>query len=252
MKKAIVIIPTYNEKDNIAVMLEKLQSVFQEIIHFDMHILVYDSNSPDGTADIVKRYQNQYSNIILQIEEKKSGLGNAYIQAMKYACDTLQADIVFEFDADGSHNPAYLPAMMDCFTQGADVVMGSRYVKGGSIPKDWAFHRKFLSVLGNIAAKTVLSFKIKDYTTGFRGTRTAFLKKINLDQLKSKNYAYKIHLMWLLYLLGANIVEFPIHFIDRQKGYSKVPKNNAIESLMLIFYLRVSRASKYILKNNTH
>lgn len=246
MKKAIIIIPTYNEAVNIARMLEHLQTVFSRIADYDMGVLVYDSNSPDNTADIVKSYQTKFPNIYLLTEEKKSGLGNAYIQAMKYAHETLHADIVFEFDADGSHNPEYLPDMMNEFTRGADVVLGSRYVKGGSIPKDWAMHRKFLSVFGNIAAKIVLSPKIKDYTTGFRGTRTALLRKIDLDHLKSKSYAYKIHLIWLLHSLGAKIVEFPIEFIDRTAGVSKLPKNNAIESLWLICYLRYLLLKRYL------
>lgn len=229
-----------------ASILDRLQQVFSQIKNYEMNVLVYDSHSPDGTADIVKTYQEKYPNIFLVTEEKKSGLGNVYIQAMKYACDKLNADIVFEFDADGSHNPDYLPAMMEQFTQGADVVVGSRHVKGGSIPKDWGWYRKFLSVVGNIAAKIVLSFKIKDYTTGFRGTRAECFKKINLNDIKSKNYAYKILLMWLLYLSGAKIVEFPIDFVDRQKGYSKLPKNNIIESLWLIFYLRFLMLKRYI------
>ncbi|HLB56497.1 MAG TPA: polyprenol monophosphomannose synthase [Coxiellaceae bacterium] len=241
ISKVIIIIPTYNEQENIALIIDQLQIVFNEIKDYDIGILIYDSNSPDKTSEIVKAYQKKYPSLYLQTEEKKSGLGNAYIQAMKYAYQTLNADIVFEFDADGSHQPKYLIPMMQEFTKGADVVTGSRYVEGGSIPADWALHRKLLSVVGNYAARIVLSAKIKDYTTGFRGTRTSFLKKIDLDNLKSKGYAYKIHLMWLLYLCKAKIVEFPIEFIDRQKGYSKLPKNNAVESLMLIFYLRWQR-----------
>lgn len=246
LEKVIIIIPTYNEAKNIARILDRLQAVFQQIKQYEMGVLVYDSNSPDGTADIVKSYQEKYANIYLQTEEKKSGLGNAYIQGMKYAYQTLGADIVFEFDADGSHDPKYLPAMMDALMNGADVVLGSRYVSGGSIPKNWALHRKLLSVLGNVLAKIVLSFKIKDYTTGFRGTRTTLLKAIDLDNLKSKSYAYKIHLMWLLHLHGAKIIEYPIDFVDRQEGYSKLPKNNMIESLGLIFYLRFQLLKQYM------
>lgn len=245
MQKVIIIIPTYNEQENIGLIIDQLQTVFNEIKNYEMGILIYDSNSPDKTGEIVKAYQKKYTSLYLQTEEKKSGLGNAYIQAMKYACQTLNADIVFEFDADGSHQPKYLIPMMQEFTNGADVVLGSRYVQGGSIPADWVLHRKLLSIVGNVAARIVLSPKIKDYTTGLRGTRTSLLTKIDLDSLKSKGYAYKIHLMWLLYLRKAKIVEFPIEFIDRQKGYSKLPKNNAIESLMLIFYLRYQQIRRW-------
>lgn len=246
MQKVIIIIPTYNESENIASVIESLQTVFSGIKNCDLHILIYDSHSPDKTANIVHDYQKKYSNIILLTEEEKSGLGSAYIQAMQYAMHTLQADIIFEFDADGSHRPDYLPAMIHALTQNTDVVVGSRYVAGGSIPKDWVLHRKLLSVLGNVASRAVLSPKIKDYTSGFRGTRTTFLKKINFDKFKSKGYAYKIQLMWELFLLGARIQEIPIQFIDREKGYSKLPKNNALESLWLILYLRFLRLERYI------
>lgn len=246
MKKTIIIIPTYNERENIGLIIEQLQDVFTKIKDYEMGILIYDSNSPDGTATLVKTYQERFNNIYLQTESKKSGLGNAYINAMNYAIDTLKADIIFEFDADGSHRPDYLPGMMQKFSNGADVVLGSRYVEGGSIQKNWAVHRKLLSVVGNIITQCILSPKIKDYTTGFRGTRTTFLKKIDLSQLKSRNYAYKIHLLWWLYTLEAKIVECPIDFIDRKKGYSKLPKNNTIESLLLVFYLRLQIMERYI------
>lgn len=246
METAIIIIPTYNEKENISWIVEKLQNIFKQIPDYQMGVLVYDSNSPDGTAERVKALQEKYTNIYLQTEEKKSGLGNAYIQSMKYATEQLGADIVFEFDADGSHRPEHLPAMMQAFSDGADVVLGSRYVKGGSIPADWPPHRKFLSVFGNIAARIVLSRKIKDYTTGFRGTRTSWLKQIELDSLRSKSYAYKIELIWRLFLKGAKISESPIQFVDREKGVSKLPKDNAKESLYLIFFLRFQQLKKYI------
>lgn len=237
-EKIVIIIPTYNERNNIIALLDELQTVFQSIAMYDMSILIFDSNSSDKTVDIVQAHQKKYSNIHLLTEEKKSGLGSAYIQAMRYAGQTLKADIVFEFDADGSHRPHYLPKMLEEFTKGADVVMGSRYIAGGSIPKDWGLHRKLLSLFGNIVAKIILTPKIKDHTTGFRGTRTQCLKKIDLNNLRSKGYAYKIELLWRLYLSGAKIIEFPIHFIDRQEGTSKLPRNNAIESLMLIIALR--------------
>ena len=245
MQKAVIIIPTYNERHNIGPLLDALESVFKNITDYEMAILVYDSNSPDKTAEVVQSYQKKFSNIFLVIEEKKSGLGNAYIKAMHYAETVLSADIVFEFDADGSHRPEYLPMMMQEFSKGAEVVLGSRYVKGGSIPADWALNRKLLSVMGNRISQLVLSFKIKDYTTGFRGTRMTFLKKINLNNLRSKGYAYKIELLWRLFLLGAVIKEFPIHFVDRKEGDSKLPKNNMLESLRLIFYLRWETFRKF-------
>ena len=172
-------------------------------------------------------------------EEKKSGLGSAYFQAMQYAIDTLHADFVFEFDADGSHRPEYLPPMMEAFKQGADVVMGSRYVPGGAIPKNWALNRKLLSVLGNVAARININIM-------HLGNNLSVLKKINWSDIKSTGYAYKIHLMWLLYLLRVKIVEFPICFVDRKEGLSKLPKNNVLESLLLLFNLRLQRIMNFL------
>jgi len=241
MEKVVIIIPTYNEERVIQESLIALEQVFDTIdaARYDMQILVFDSHSLDNTVPVIKALQSTYTNIHVQSEPKKSGLGSAYIQAMHYALDKMNADIVFEFDADGSHQPKYLPWMLKCFDKGADVVVGSRYVKGGFIPDNWSFDRKFLSVMGNLVARIVLSFQYKDWTSGFRGTRANFLKKVDLDKLLSKQYAYKLDLFWQLHRLSANIIEFPIEFIDREKGYSKLPKNNVIDSLKVVFTLRL-------------
>lgn len=252
LKKVIIIIPTYNESQCISQTLDELETVFQKLKYYDMSILIYDSNSPDGTSEIVKSYQKKYSNIHLICEPYKTGLGSAYIKALKYACTALHSDIVFEYDADGSHRPEYLPHMLNFFHQGADVVTGSRFVKGGKIPKEWQYHRKILSILGNRIARFFLSNRIKDYTTGYRGIRTQVLNRINLDTLLSKSYAYKIHLMWELYLSGAQIIEYPIHFVDRVNGQSKFPRDNAVESLKVVMrlrYLRIRKIFGQYLKN---
>lgn len=247
-EKVIIIIPTYNEAQVIAQTIMQLEQVFAIIdsTKYEMHILIYDSNSPDHTADVVKQLQSQYKNLHLIIEKTKSGLGSAYTQAITYVIDKLNADIIFEFDADGSHQPKYLPAILDKFTQGADVVVGSRYVKGGKIPQNWNIDRKILSRGGNLIARLFLTFKYKDFTSGFRGTRTTFLKKISYKKLLSKNYAYKLHLFWLLHKAKAKIIEYPIEFIDRKIGYSKFPKNNIYESLKVVILLRFFELKRYI------
>lgn len=211
----------------------------------NINILVFDSNSSDNTVSIAKEKQAHYSNIYLYTENQKSGLGSAYVKAMKIAIIELKADFVFEFDADGSHQPKYIPAMIALLENGADVVVGSRYVKSGGIPSNWGLHRKLLSILGNWVTRIFFTRKYKDYTSGFRGTKTEFLEKINLEKLISKNYAYKLHLFWELHVLGANIVEYPIEFIDRKKGYSKFPKNNLIESLKVVVTLRIRTLRRY-------
>jgi dolichol-phosphate mannosyltransferase len=247
-EKVIIVIPTYNEAKVITQTITELEKTFAAIdaAQYDMHILIFDSNSPDNTAQIVKQLQSQYQNLHLATEKQKSGLGSAYIKAITYAIDKLNADIVFEFDADGSHQPKYLKPMMDEFTKGADVVVGSRYVKGGTMPKDWSLDRKILSYGGNLISRLFLTRKYKDFTSGFRGTRTTFLKKIPYQKLLSKNYAYKLHLFWLLHKAKAKIIEYPIEFIDREIGYSKFPKNNVYESLKVVILLRFFELKRYI------
>ena len=244
--EAIIIIPTYNEQESIASTVEQLEAVFTRISDFTMSIFIFDSQSTDKTVDIVKQLQGRWSNITLLSENEKSGLGSAYIQAMEYAMESLGADIVFEFDADGSHQPKHIPAMLAMIKAGNDVVVGSRYVPGGSIPSNWAWHRRWLSVGGNWIARFFLTSRYKDFTSGFRATRTRILKKINLKALLSKQYAYKIHLLWALHKSGARIAECPITFVDREKGKSKFPRNNTIESLYVVIRLRLREIKPYI------
>lgn len=236
--KIVIIIPTYNEEGHIKNTLSLLQTMISEVPEHEFQILIFDSNSTDDTVSIIKTLQTQFDNILLIGEEKKSGLGSAYIKAMQYVIDHLDADIVFEFDADGSHQPQYIPVMLNEFAKGADVVMGSRYVPGGKVDAEWAWHRHLISRLGNWVARFFLTWKYKDLTTGYRGTRVSYLKKVPLTKLLSKNYAYKIHLFWELYRLGATISEVPITFIDRQHGVSKFPRNNILDSLRVVITLR--------------
>lgn len=245
--KVVIIIPTYNEKENIGQTIADLQEEFKKIKDHDMNILVMDSSSTDETQAIVKDLQKKYKNVLLLVEKEKSGLGGAYIKAMKHCMEKLSADVVFEYDADGSHQPKYIPGMVDALAKGADVVVGSRYVPGGSMPKDWGFNRKFVSFVGNLVAQTVLFLpQYKDITSGFRGTKTKFLKQIDLDGLYSKQFAYKIHLYYELHRLGAKIVEYPIDFIDRSKGKSKFPTNNVRDSLLLCFRLRWRDSKQFL------
>lgn len=246
--KTVIIIPTYNEKENINLLIEELEQEFNKIPEkYRMNILVVDDTSPDGTAELVKTKMKKYDNVHLLVNPDKKGLGAAYIKGMKYAMEKLKADLVFEFDADGSHQPKYIGGMLEEISKGADVVIGSRYVPGGAMPEDWGIDRKLISYFGNLTARVVLlTFQYKDMTSGFRATKTAFLKRIDLDNLLSKQFAYKIHLYFALHRLGAKIVEFPIHFIDRAKGKTKFPKNNVLDSLRVVFTLRWRESQKFI------
>lgn len=245
IEKVVIIIPTYNEA---SVIEETIMAVFHAtrmISTADLHVLVFDSASTDGTADLVACLQSQYPHLHLKTEPTKSGLGNAYLQAMQYALTELSADIVFEFDADLSHKPEYIAPMLEQLKT-CDAVVGSRYVKSGSIPSNWGWHRKLLSVLGNYVARALLTTVYKDFTSGFRATRRRALQRVLPEKFLSNQYAYKIQLLWLLHQQGFNIKEYPIAFIDREKGVSKLPANSIMDSLAVILTLRFYELKRYI------
>lgn len=244
IEKVVIIIPTYNEA---LVIEETLLTLFQAtsgVLDMEIHVLVFDSASTDKTEDIVKRLQLSQDRLHLKTEPKKTGLGAAYLQAMRYAMLDLSADIVMEFDADLSHQPKYIaPILAKIRTH--DVVVGSRYIRGGSIPKEWGWHRKLLSVVGNYVARFILTYKYKDFTSGFRATRRAALEKALPDSFLSSQYAYKLQLLWSLHKNKAKICEHPIDFIDRQKGFSKLPANSIVDSLRVLLTLRFHALKSY-------
>lgn len=243
-EKVVIIIPTYNEAAVIKTVIQQVIAAVHSIPHYEIHVLIFDSASTDNTQQIVISLQTNYTNLHLRTELIKSGLGSAYLQAMNYALTTMQADIVFEFDADLSHQPQYIRPMLQML-QTCDCVLGSRYITGGSIPGNWAFHRKLLSVLGNYVARAILTPKYKDFTSGFRATRREHLIKILPKRFLTNHYAYKLQLLWLLHQNKAKISEYPIHFLDRLQGYSKLPKNSIIDSLRVIFTLRYYELKRY-------
>lgn len=208
-EEVVIMVPTYNEEGAIESTIINLQNIFTQISSHTMRILVFDSSSTDRTQDIVRNLQKQFNNIHLLTEPEKSGLGSAYVKAMKFAMHELKATVVFQFDADGSHQPKHIPEMLTLMESGPDVVIGSRYVPGGSIPEAWAYYRKCISKVGNQIARLFLTRKYHDYTTGFRAIKVAALRKVNLDGLLSKNYAHLMNLLWELHKTGAIIAESP-------------------------------------------
>lgn len=246
--KIVVIMPTYNERENIGRMVDVLfGEEFPKIENHEMHLLVVDDNSPDGTAKIVKEKQSKFNNLHLLTGEKQ-GLGFAYIRGMKHAMQKLAADVVIEMDADFQHNPADVKRLVAAMDERADVVIGARYIPGGSVPKEWAIYRKFLSWGGNIFIRLVLAKpQLHDLTTGFRLTKTAFLSKVNLDDLLGKkNFAYKMHLTMELLRFGARIAEIPIAFLPRRKEKSKFSLNETIASLALVLILRAKYSARFL------
>jgi len=238
-----IVIPTYNEAKNIPMLLNMLYAQKQRIDYqrenVVMNVLVVDDNSPDGTADIVKSYQKENSHIYLLSRAEKNGLGAAYIAGMQHAMEFLNPDIIFEMDGDLSHGPEYVLPMIRKINEGADFVIGSRYVKGGSIPENWGIKRVMISRMANLYAKTVLRIKnVNDCTGGFRAIRTSALKQIDLNSLKTKGYAFQISLLEEMRRNNAIMSEVPIAFKDRTNGMSKMRTQDILEEGL--FVLRAS------------
>lgn len=236
MSKIVIAMPTYNEAKNIGRMIDTLVGkVFPKIKNHQMMLLVVDDSSPDGTGEIVKKKQAKYKNLYL-LTGNKEGLGAAYTRGFHYAIDKLKADAVMEMDADFQHNPNDVPRFVAEFDNGYDYVIGSRLIAGGSIPANWRFKRKFLSIGGSLFARATLwVWEVHDFTTGFRLARVkGFLDQINFEKVFSKSYAYKIRLLYEMKRMGAKIKEIPIKFIEREKGWSKMEGQDFFESLKVI------------------
>lgn len=223
----IVIIPTYNEKENIASILEAIFSLKQ-----GYHVLIIDDSSPDGTADIVRDLQQEYENqLFLQGRSGKLGLGTAYIHGFKW-CIERGYNFIFEMDADFSHRPSDLDRLYAaCKFDGGDVAIGSRYVKGGRI-ENWPWDRKFYSKGGALYTKLITWMPVKDPTAGFVCYRREVLETINFDEIKFVGYAFQIEMKFAAWKLGFKIVEVPITFIDRQLGSSKMNKGILKEGVL--------------------
>lgn len=236
-----IVLPTYNEAENIEPFLTAVYQVIPEIGDFNINTLIVDDNSPDGTADIVKRLQQENSKIYL-LENNTRGLGNAYKAGFKYAIENLNPDILVEMDSDFSHAPEKLKELLPPTKEGYDFVIGSRYIKGGSIPKDWALIRKLNSKYGNIFARFIAGLmQVKDCTSGFRAIKVDLIKQIDLEHLKVNGYAFQMNILFECVKLGAKTYEIPIDFIDRVKGQSKLSIKDVIEFMINSFDLFVRR-----------
>jgi dolichol-phosphate mannosyltransferase len=243
--KIVVILPTYNEKENIGLMLGALRVQFRNLRH-DMNILVVDDNSPDGTADVVRAEAKQAANIFL-ITGQKQGLGAAYVRGMKYAINELHADAVMEMDADFSHKPEDVPRLIEAIDQGADFVIGSRYVPGGKIPDNWSFLRRMNSKWGNVFARYVAGmYQVRDCTAGFRAIRAEVIRKIDPDTLRVRGYAFQISLLHEAILNRAVVREIPVEFVDRKRGETKLGLSDIVEFMLNAWWIRFERSKTFL------
>lgn len=233
MQKAVIVIPTYNEADNIKKLIHAIFDATSAVDGWDIHILVVDSQSPDGTANIVKEEKKRTKKIHL-LETKKEGLGRAYVAGFTYAIQTLEADVLFEMDADFSHDPRVLPKFLKKIDGGSDFVIGSRYIKGGSIPKDWGINRKFYSVVGNLIIRFgFFKLSISDWTSGFRAIRSAVIRDSMAEIEKYSGYVFQVAILDLAIKKHAHVSEVPIHFTDRRYGVSKINSGQFIRDALL-------------------
>jgi len=245
--RVVIILPTYNEHGNISRIVPQIFSSCEHIDHIELSILVVDDQSPDGTANSVKQMQSKFPDLHL-ISAVKVGLGAAYIRGMAYALSTLNADIIFEMDADFSHKPEDVPRLLQTLRAGADVVIGSRYVPGGSIPADWGVIRRANSFVGNLAAQLIAGlYPIRDCTAGFRAIRATLLEQVPFGGFRLKGYAFQVALLHELKIRGAKIVEFPVEFIDRKIGHSKLGLFDIVEFVVNCWWIRF-RSSATLIK----
>ena len=240
--RIVVIVPTYNEIGRIGSLLQELELVFTSRPEHKWYVIVVDANSPDNTGEVVKKLANDFSNITLLTEKEKNGIACAYSIGMRHAIDVLHADAFIEFDGDGQHDPQDLPSLVAKLEEGYDYVIGSRYVFGGSVPREWALYRKFLSRFGSLYARLLLDLPVYDATSGFKATRVDTLASklpLSQDALVSRNYAYKLHFLYEVVRSGGLIAEVPITFRMRDNDISKAAWYDILESLLVTARLRV-------------
>lgn len=250
--KAVVVIPTFNEKENISRLLRLLERVLKKIKGWDFKILVVDDNSPDGTAEVVEQIAKKNKDVRLLLRHKKTGLGAAYLAGMKKAFEELGSDIVIVMDADLSHKPEYLPELLKKILGGADFVVGSRRIPGGTIPREWPVYRKFLSIGGNALVTIFLGSRaLTDWTSGYRAIKKGVYKKVRQmiveDKAEFRGYTFNISFAYHATKEGFKVAEIPIKFPDRKRGESKLGLEYLFHTPIFLFKTRLKEFLKSII-----
>jgi dolichol-phosphate mannosyltransferase len=230
-EKVLIIIPTYNEIENISKMIKYIRENYP-----DIYILVVDDNSPDGTGDYVENITKTDDKVKLIRRSGKLGLGTAYVKGFKYAIEN-KYDYIFEMDADFSHDPAEIKNFLIAI-QNADLVLGSRYINGVNVI-NWPMKRLLLSYFANYYTRLVTGMPIKDATGGYKCFRRKVLENIDLSKIKSNGYSFQIEMTFKAWVKGFKIVEIPIIFVDRVQGVSKMSKKIVREAVLMVWKLRL-------------
>lgn len=234
MPDSIVIIPTYNEKENIERMIRKVFS-----LPHDFHLLVIDDGSPDGTANIVKNLQTEFpERLHMEQRSGKQGLGTAYIHGFKWAINR-HYDYIFEMDADFSHNPDDLLRLRDACIGGADAAIGSRYIKGVNVV-NWPMSRVLMSFFASVYVRFITGIAVQDATAGFMCYKRRVLETLNLDKIKFVGYAFQIEMKYTAIKHNFKVVEIPIIFTDRTAGASKMSKGIFKEAFFGVIQMKIN------------
>ena len=234
MPQSLIVVPTYNERDNVRVVAERFLAALP-----GAELLFVDDNSPDGTGGVLDELAAAEPRIHVMHRAGKLGLGTAYVEGFGWGL-ARGYEYLFEMDADGSHDPKYLPTMLALAEDGADVVIGSRYVPGGGT-ENWGLGRQVISRGGGLYARTVLGIDVRDVTAGFVCWRRAALEAIELSTITSNGYSFQIEMKYRAHLKGMRLVETPIMFIDRRVGQSKMSRAIVAEALLKVWAMRFRR-----------
>lgn len=234
MGRALIVVPTYNERDNVEEVVARFLAAAPEA-----ELLFVDDNSPDGTGELLDRLAGEDSRVHVLHRAGKLGLGTAYLDGFRWGL-ARGFDYLVEMDADFSHDPQYLPELLRLAREGADVVIGSRYVDGGGT-ENWGVGRKLISRGGSLYARTVLGVKVRDLTSGFICWRRRALEAIALDEVRSNGYSFQIEMKYRALKAGLTLVETPIVFVDRRVGQSKMSRAIFMEALGMVWKLRLGR-----------
>jgi dolichol-phosphate mannosyltransferase len=241
--RVLVVLPTYNEAENIDHVLRRVRAALP-----DAGVLVVDDGSPDGTATMAEKLGEELGNVEVLRRSAKSGLGSAYRAGFAWGLERGWEAFV-EMDADLSHEPEALPSLIAPLSEGVDLVVGSRYVPGGSIP-NWRWHRRLLSQGGNVYAALLLRLHVADSTSGFRAYRAEALRRIDLRAVRAEGYGFQIEMVHEVLKHGGQVTEVPIRFVDRVEGKSKMSMHIVVEALLLVTWWAAKEAGQVLVRGS--